>query len=293
MIDKCRLCQLNKELQESHITPKLFFRQIKTTSPTKRLRNNMNPNKAEQDGEKKAFMCSDCEEKFSKYEKFFSILYYQITKSHGLASINTGSDNANNADNVKFFVLSVTWRNLKVLRERGITELTEREYEKIDESIELWRDALYREDMTKIATVKQYIIPTAKLSYFKPFPRFPQIPQNSQFSQFPQIPRRVFDNVCPDFHVYGEPDSFTKAFVFVQVPYLIFVSMLWGELEGMEAFEVGNIITPTDIDLPESLKWQLDKIHKEDFKKSDAALSDKQRADIEKRVRKSLGYPPN
>ena len=291
MIGNCRLCQCNRELKKSHITPKLFFRQIKSTSPTKRLRNNMNPNKPEQDGEKEAFMCSDCEEKFSKYERYFSRLYAQITQSNGFASINTGSDNADadnadntdadNTDNVRFFVLSVTWRNLKALRERDITDLTEREFEKIDESIELWRDALYREDMTKIATVKQYIIPTAKLSYFKPFP------------QIPQFPRRVFDNVCPDFHVYGEPDSFTKAFVFVQVPYLIFVSMLWGELEGMEAFEVGNTITPTDIQLPESLTWQLDKIHKKDFKKADAALSDKQRADIEKRVRKSLGYPPN
>lgn len=263
-MDKCRLCRQEQTLRLSHITPKMFFNQIKKTSPTKRFRNNMNPNRAVQDGEKHFFLCQECEEKFSRFETLFSSLYSKITESSGCCPVETDSDG------IRYFLLSVAWRNLRVIQERGISDLTEQECEKIENTLEFWREILYKEDMKKISSVKQYVIPTAKLAYFE------------------QFPRRVFDCVCPDFHVYGNVNSFKEAFIVVQVPYLIFVTMTWGELSDMSAFQVGNVIQAENTELSKELVWQLDEIHKEQFNKANEKISDRQKEEILKRALSAL-----
>lgn len=68
----CRLCKQECELKDSHIVPKFFYNLIKKNSPTGRFRTTDNPNIPYQYGKKLPFLCGDCEEKFSKYETYFS-----------------------------------------------------------------------------------------------------------------------------------------------------------------------------------------------------------------------------
>ena len=47
---KCRLCEQESDLQESHIIPKFVCAYLKDTSPTGKIREANNVNKRKQDG---------------------------------------------------------------------------------------------------------------------------------------------------------------------------------------------------------------------------------------------------
>jgi len=69
---KCRLCEQDSDLQESHIIPKFVYTYLKDTSPTKKIREANNVNLRKQDGIKLHWLCKACELKFSGWEKYFS-----------------------------------------------------------------------------------------------------------------------------------------------------------------------------------------------------------------------------
>ena len=72
-MEQCRLCKCtDKPLKESHIIPKMFYNELKRNSPTHIMRMADNPNRGVQDGLKLPFLCGECEELFSKYERAFS-----------------------------------------------------------------------------------------------------------------------------------------------------------------------------------------------------------------------------
>ena len=103
------------------------------------------------------------------------------------------------------------------------------------------------------------------------------------------MPTRIISNVCGDFKVYGKEDEFCAAYTTIQVPYLIFVSMAWGEEVLLHNYEVGKKIIPNDIELPETLVWQLNLLHKQRFEEANQAMSDEQRAKITQMICKNLG----
>lgn len=262
----CRLCKQECELKDSHIVPKLFYNLIKKNSPTGRFRNTDNPNIPYQDGEKLPFLCGDCEEKFSKYETYFSANIYQnFSSSYGIKEFES------KGNEISYFVLSIAWRTLKHLMEKGIKNLSKEEYNQIDIVLEEWRNVLYNENFKAISTIKQYIIPTAYLNYFS------------------DMSSRIISNVCGDFKVYGKENEFLAAYTTVQVPYLIFISMAWGEEPLLHNYEAGKKIVPNDIELPETLVCQLNLLHIQKFEEANQAMTDKQRDKIIQMICKNLG----
>lgn len=78
---KCALCQVNENLEESHIIPKFVFKSMKKNSPTGNIRSNREPNKKIQDGEKLKLLCSNCEDLLNIDEtRFANIIYHKFQK---------------------------------------------------------------------------------------------------------------------------------------------------------------------------------------------------------------------
>ena len=240
-IGMCRLCKQTIELQGSHIVPKMFYELIKKNSVTARLRASDNPNVPLQDGLKTPFLCDTCEKKFGEYERKFSKIYRNFAGSFGVAEFDS------NSDMFRYFVLSIGWRVLQYLNEKGIGELTNEEHQAIDSKLEQWRLALRDEDHRFIKQQKQYVIPTTRWSYFA------------------KIPTHKISNVGADFQVFGPENRSFSAFSTTQVPYLLFLSMAWGEEKMLADYEVGRKIIPADTELPETLKEQLGKFHNHMF----------------------------
>ena len=67
----CKLCESESDLKLSHVIPASIYRWLKQTSGTGILRGAKNVNRTIQDGRKDYWLCSDCEQKFGTYEKYF------------------------------------------------------------------------------------------------------------------------------------------------------------------------------------------------------------------------------
>lgn len=249
----CRLCKNNVKLVDSHIIPKLFYNKLKKDSFTGYLRDSDNPNIRRQDGEKVKFLCEECEKKFNYFETWFSnSIYNDVYNNKGLISFDAKDKEIN------YFILSVCWRVLQLLKEKGIKELNPDEYEIIDQKLETWRNALLNQDFKIINDQNQFVIPTAKLSYFK------------------NDPLRVKNNILNDFHFYSDGNKRT-AYVFVQVPYLILLTEVFGDKKCLKANKIGRTIMPRDTRLPDSIIWQLDRLHKEEAAKMVSKMNDTQK----------------
>jgi len=101
------LCNESKELVESHVISKMFYRWIKKTTKAKVPRFRSMEDEISQDGYKIYLLCSDCEQEFSRYETYFSSVVYQPTIKNIKKSINYD-------ERLLKFVVSLGWRFLYV-----------------------------------------------------------------------------------------------------------------------------------------------------------------------------------
>lgn len=132
----CKLCNNYRVLQLSHIFPKFIINWLKK-SGTGYLRGGQNFNKRVQDGLKTYLLCSECEDRFGKLEKYFAEDIFCPVVDEGVADFKY--------DNRLFkFVISILWR----LFHHSMLEKEKDQfsYEKILLAEKEWRDYLLCED---------------------------------------------------------------------------------------------------------------------------------------------------
>ena len=100
----CRLELIEKELKNSHVIPKFAFDYLKSTG-SKYLRSFENPNKRLQDGIKEYLLCDDCEQLFSKRERWFANTIF-------FPYLNKNKTEFKYDENLGYFVISLLWRVL-------------------------------------------------------------------------------------------------------------------------------------------------------------------------------------
>ncbi|WP_051197542.1 hypothetical protein [Flavobacterium soli] len=127
----CQLCDKEKDLAESHIIPKFVYRWMKQTGG-KYFRTALNPNQRLQDGIKNYLLCFDCEQKFSKYEKWFAdnIFFPHLKNSSKFLEYD---------ENLGNFIISVLWRRLLLNKING-----QEYFEKVFND---WKSYLNNEDV--------------------------------------------------------------------------------------------------------------------------------------------------
>jgi len=108
----CRLCHVSAELRESHIFPRSFIKLARDQSMNNKFYEmHDSVDNLIQDGPKERLLCERCEQKLSRYEKYFKEAVHlsrhgiQILQDDRIAVIS-------NLDyrKVKLFLLSVIWR---------------------------------------------------------------------------------------------------------------------------------------------------------------------------------------
>lgn len=110
----CKLCEKERDLKLSHIIPKFVFRWMQRTGG-KYFRTLENPNIRNQDGDKTRLLCDDCEQKFSKSEKWFSdnIFYPYLETNNNVIRYNS---------ELSRFIISVLWRTLQADNEESLKD---------------------------------------------------------------------------------------------------------------------------------------------------------------------------
>lgn len=108
------ICELHKQeanLCESHIIPKFVFKWMKSTG-TSRLRQIKTLNTPQQDGIKKYMLCQECENKFSKAEKWFNEKVF-------IPYLKDNTFKVKNDKNLEYFIISILWRVIKLFKDDG------------------------------------------------------------------------------------------------------------------------------------------------------------------------------
>ena len=103
---RCALCMRYARLQKSHVIPKFVGKYLKNTSATGYLARATNAKRV-QDLDTYRLLCRDCEQRFSKLEKYFADKIFH--PSHGNGVGNLDYDNR-----LKLFAISLGWRALKI-----------------------------------------------------------------------------------------------------------------------------------------------------------------------------------
>lgn len=100
----CNLCDKEGKLAESHVIPKFVFKWMKKSGGNY-FRSPSNPNQRMQDGIKKHLLCDECEQIFSKSEKWFAenIFYPHLEQKAQFLKYN---------NNLSRFIISILWRYL-------------------------------------------------------------------------------------------------------------------------------------------------------------------------------------
>lgn len=100
----CKLCRQSKTLVQSHIIPKFIAAWLKETG-SGFFRMVTSPNIKYQDFPKRRLLCSDCEQRFSLKEEYFSRRIFYPYMKNKPAQINY-------SQSLHYFLVSVLWRIL-------------------------------------------------------------------------------------------------------------------------------------------------------------------------------------
>jgi hypothetical protein len=155
-VGRCRLCNLDAELCESHIIPAFAYRWMRETSGTGHIRLGTTPNRRAQDGHKRYLLCTNCETKFSRWETQFATQIFHPYSSGTSSRFRYGRY-------LIRFCISVSWRVLRYYREETSFEDYPMDLiERMDEAEGVWKDVLL-ERKPNPGVFEQHILPLSAI----------------------------------------------------------------------------------------------------------------------------------
>lgn len=157
MVEICRLCNCEADLQESHVVPAFVFKWRKDTGPTPHMRVSNEPNRRVQDGLKFLWLCRNCEQKLSNWEREFSrTLFHQVTKD-GTCRVQYGGW-------LLRFCVSISWRVLLAAHEKNaLVELSKAHEVAAMAALERWASFL-RGEVLHPERFEQHLFVTENLA---------------------------------------------------------------------------------------------------------------------------------
>lgn len=135
-LDKCRLCQLQAELQHSHILPAFAFRWLRESAGNGHIRLGSEPNQRVQDGLKCYWLCTSCEGLLSRSETAFATnLFHPYMEASGKQFPYSSW--------LIHFCTSLSWRVLRFyLDENHLKGWDKEELAHIVKAERIWRELL-------------------------------------------------------------------------------------------------------------------------------------------------------
>lgn len=147
----CALCKQPATLRNSHILPAFVFRWLRETSSTGHIRSTDNIDRRVQDGEKKPWLCADCEKLLSHDEREFATKLFHPWQA-GTYSVEYQAW-------LQRFCVSISWRILMRCKGRNPDHKYTAQEERCTADAErIWRDYLLRR-RSSIGKFVQHLLP--------------------------------------------------------------------------------------------------------------------------------------
>lgn len=152
MLGTCKLCKNEKELKNSHIIPKFIGKWVKKTSITGRLREKNEIHKPKQDTTKEYWLCGDCEQLFSNWEReFANKIFYPF--------VDNDLSNAKYSNWLSLFCTSLSWRALTYIRSKNQNDPSSKEYNIAINDAEKHLSKYLLGQVSNLFEYEQHIIP--------------------------------------------------------------------------------------------------------------------------------------
>lgn len=165
MDGSCKLCGQKADIRESHIVPSFAYRWLKESSVTGHLRFGEAMNRRVQDGEKAHLLCSECELRFSVWEKAFA--------EEVFAPVNAGAPLKGYGPWLLKFSTSLSWRVLTVLKHDGqLKHFSPVLLAATDTALATWKDVLL-DKQPHPGPFEQHILPFPGLVANRSDPNMP------------------------------------------------------------------------------------------------------------------------
>jgi len=162
MVENCKLCNKSTELKNSHLIPNFIHKWQKKTSYTGNIRSIENINQINQGGFKDYLLCGNCEQIFSKWEKYFAEIHFY-------PYINKKIVNEYNI-NFSKFAISLAWRILiKFKKDKLFEEYELSTIHNINNMEKIWRDYLLSNSLSIPNNIKHNIFLIHENMYEHPF----------------------------------------------------------------------------------------------------------------------------
>jgi hypothetical protein len=189
-IAPCLLCDVESELQLSHVLPAFVYRWLKESSGNGHIRSSAEPNKRVQDGLKFNWLCTSCEMRLSRSEGLFAEkLFYPYIEDSGKV--------VQYSNWLLYFCTSVSWRVLRYYKQNShLNDLPIEKLKQIEEADSTWKEFLLGRAKHP-GNFQQHLLPVDQIS-------------SSTGSMAPNINRYLMRAIHIDF-CQGNKSIFTYA----------------------------------------------------------------------------------
>jgi hypothetical protein len=268
-MNTCYFCRRNKAIEKSHIIPRYFFKWLKDNSFTGYMRASINKYNRIQDGIKLPLLCSDCEQEFSKYEKYFKEhIFDEIINKHEKILLTSDS---------KKFIYSLIWRVVAMyyyFKKDYKSNFNENEYSNIPNFLEAIKDA-YCKGSSMI--IKTHILPINEYTNKKIF-----IKDQDLFHKILYMQKAIGIN----FYPWEDERYFI---VFIKLPSFVIVCEMnkkntWRDVQ---IEYVSEIFLNKEYNLPEYIFWLLRLEYENYCEASNNKMSEKDNAKIMEMISKN------
>jgi hypothetical protein len=148
----CKLCKKESTLKESHFIPKFVGKWVKNTSATGYIRDKNKVHKRAQDIAKEYWLCGNCEELFSGWEREFAnkVFYPFVDKDECVARYDFW---------MAKFCASLSWRTLTYMRSKNRREEKPQEYNDAVNAAEVKLEKFLLDEESNLFQYEQHVFP--------------------------------------------------------------------------------------------------------------------------------------
>lgn len=271
----CFYCKEHDAIENSHVISKFITDWIKDTSSTGYLRSIHNPNKREQDGEKKAILCPDCEQFFGKFENIYKQNLFSSIANYRKPL----PDILKISENDKKFMLSLFWRQIiNLLHFDKHDQIYEEELIFLEKKADLIKRYIDKSNFSESFDLSVYLIPLHENQV-----KTLNLPLAAT-ADFYEYERSVFGDL-------SLLDNFEQVWIMVKLPFHIIVCDL---MKNTHEWEVPEILTNDKLlisqikAVPKMLKNELKKRVFTQPKEAYSNISKEQKLKIENDIKENI-----
>lgn len=274
-MSSCLYCKNHDAIENSHIIPKFVTDWVKDTSSTGYLRSISNPNKREQDGEKKPILCTTCEQFFGNFENIYKKNLFSLIANYRkpLPKVLEISEND------KKFMLTLIWRQIiRLLHFDAHDKIYPHELEFLEKKADLIKHYIDFYDFNDKTEFSLYLIPLHEDQV-----KNLSLPLAAT-ANFYEYERQIFGDL-------SVLDNFEQVWVMVKLPFHIIVCDL---MKNTHEWDVPELLTTNKLVIseikavPQMLKNELKKRVYIQAKETYFSISDEQKAKIESDTKKNM-----